>query len=146
MAAISKFLRLSTADRYLLLKTSLSVWCVRLGLWLLPLRIVRDGLARLTRETSLSRKRSVPVDRVVWAVTVASRYVPGATCLTQALVTKLMLTRNGHDATVRFGVARSDKGQFQAHAWVESGGHIVIGDSQELIRFTRLPSIEGDQL
>ena len=56
--------------------------------------------------------------------------MPAATCLTQALVTKLWLARTGHHATVRIGVARSDGGELQAHAWVENSGTVVIGGSE----------------
>ena len=147
LRSLTKFLRLPVADRRLLVKVMLLVWAVRLMLRLLPFRMVRELL------TKLSHKRAAGVDaeqgsleRVVWAVTVASRYVPAATCLTQALVTTVMLTRNGHEATVRIGVARTDDGQFKAHAWVESNGCIVIGDSQELFRYARLPSATGGLL
>jgi hypothetical protein len=87
----------------------------------------------------------VPVVRVAWAVTVASRYVPAATCLTQALVTKLWLGRTGHHAIVRIGVARSEAGELLAHAWVESRGKVVIGGSvSSLRRYTPLAAANGE--
>ncbi len=70
---------------------------------------------------------------------IASRYVPAATCLTQSLATKVLLSRQGHQASVRIGVARSEAGQFQAHAWVESNGRVVIGGPEShLKRYTPL--------
>jgi hypothetical protein len=60
-------------------------------------------------------------------------------------VTKLLLGRVGYDASVRIGVARSDTGEFQAHAWVESGGEIVIGGSESsLQRYTPLAAANGE--
>jgi Transglutaminase-like superfamily len=146
MARLSKFLRLAAADRRLLLETVMLVWAVRLGLWLLPFRVMRRLLAKLASNPTGSQV-DVPtiVARGVWAVTVACRYVPAATCLTQALVTKVMLTRNGHGATVRIGVARTNEGQFKAHAWVETDGKVVIGGPEaSLKQYAGLTAIDGE--
>jgi hypothetical protein len=79
--------------------------------------------------------------QVVWAVTVASRYVPAATCLTQALATQILLSRRGHPTSLRIGVGRSEAGEFQAHAWVECQGRVVIGGIKALSRYTPLLSL-----
>lgn len=56
-----------------------------------------------------------------------ARLVPGASCLTQALATQVLLAWHGHaGAVVRLGVKR-DGGALLAHAWVEYRGHVVIG-------------------
>jgi Transglutaminase-like superfamily len=146
MARLSKFRRLPAADRRLLLKTVLLVWTVRLGLWLLPFRLMRRLLAKLALNPVGSQVCGpTVVARYVWAVTVACRYVPATTCLTQALVTKMLLGHHGHHASVRIGVARSAGGELQAHAWVESGGRVVIGGSEaSLQRYTRLKAANGE--
>ena len=146
MGLLSKFLRLPAADRRLLVKGMLWVWMVRIVLWLLPFRLVRQLLAGFADEFGASQTRG-PIfpDRVVWAVMVASRYAPAATCLTQALATKVLLSRNGYHAVVRIGVARSEAGEFQAHAWVESDGSVVIGGSESsLKRYTPLATADGE--
>ncbi len=72
------------------------------------------GLSQLTR---LSDR----VQRV-------SRYVPGATCLTQALALKLMLTRRRVACRLRIGVAKEPDGAFKAHAWLETlSNQVIIG-------------------
>jgi hypothetical protein len=86
------------------------------------------------------------VERIAWAVSVTRRYVPAATCLTQALVTKFLLDRYGHHAIMRIGVRRSDSGLFQAHAWVESNGKVVIGGSESLKHYIPLAASDGDWL
>lgn len=146
MGRLDKFLRLSATDRRLLVKAMLFVWMVRMGLWLLPFRIVRRLLARLTHgSTGAPASDCTLVNRIVWAVTIASRYVPMATCLTQALATKMLLCRYGYPASVHIGVARSEGGQFQAHAWVESNGSVVIGGSEAALkRYTLLMTSDGD--
>ena len=143
MERLHKFLRLSSTDRALLVKAVLLVGAVRVGLWLLPFRTWRRLLAKLTRASSACQEGGrVPIDRVAWAVTGASRYVPAATCLTQALATKVLLCRNGHPASLHIGVARNEGGGFQAHAWVESDGTVVIGGSgSQLERYTPLPAV-----
>jgi Transglutaminase-like superfamily len=146
MGLLSKFLSLPAADRGLLVKGMLWVWMVRIVLWLLPFRLVRQLLAGLADEFGGSQTRGpIFLDRVVWAVMVASRYTPAATCLTQALATKVLLSRNGYHAVVRIGVARSEAGEFQAHAWVESNGSVVIGGSESsLKRYTPLATADGE--
>ena len=147
MAQLNKFLRLSAADRRLLVKALLLVWAVRLGLWLLPFRMVRRLLLRLAK--GLSRDEAsdcTMVNRIVWAVTRTSQYVPAATCLTQAIATKVLLGCYGHHVNVHLGVARSEAGQFQAHAWVESKGNIVIGGSELFLkRYTPFPA-SGEEI
>lgn len=75
---------------------------------------------------------------------VASRYVPAASCLTQALAGQVLLNQHDAPALLRIGVAKNEQGTFQAHAWVESQGRILIGNSPELFRYTRLTEFEGD--
>ena len=67
-------------------------------------------------------------EQVVWAVTVASRYVPGrTTCLSLALTVQGVLARRGHPSRLHIGVVRGAEGQVDAHAWVECGGRVLIG-------------------
>jgi len=145
MERLGKFLRLPGADRRLLLKAALLVWAFRMALWLVPFKIVRKFMAKFAHEAAALRKETAPVDRIAWAVRTASRYAPAATCLTQALATKFLLARSGHAATVRIGVARAGGGEFQAHAWVESDGRIVIGGSESSVKdYTPLATADGD--
>lgn len=117
----------------LLAVATLTAALVRLGLWVLPYRAVHKSVARLTRRAGTARARH-SVEHIVWAVRVASRFIPRATCLTQSLAAQVLLTRHGYPAELCLGVARED-GQFDAHAWVESNGRVVIGDV-DLRRYT----------
>jgi Transglutaminase-like superfamily len=148
MKLLGKFFRLSAADKRLLMKAMLLVWLVRLGLWLLPFRVMRQVLAKSGREQfAFPVGESGVADRIAWAVSVTSRYVPAATCLTQALATKFLLVRCGHPSRVRIGVGRGDSGKFQAHAWVESDGRVVIGGSESSLKhYTPLAASDGDLL
>jgi hypothetical protein len=146
MKRLHKFCRLPSQYRHLLVKSVLLLGVVRFGLWLLPFQTLRRLLAHTTRtHTALHGGEHAAVQQVVWAVTVASQYVPAATCLTQALATQVLLNRRGHPASLRIGVARGEVGEFQAHAWVECQGQVVIGAVQALSRFTPLPPLDGER-
>ena len=141
-----KFPRLPLRSGHLRVTSLLLLGLVRVGLWLLPFRTLRRLLAHMMH-TSVAPQGGdqASIRQVVRAVTVASRYVPAATCLTQALATQVLLRRRGHPANLRIGVARSAAGEFQAHAWVECRGEVVIGGVQAPARFTPLPSLDGER-
>jgi hypothetical protein len=125
MKRIRKFRELPQAERRLLIKATGLLCIVRLGLWLLPFRrlstIVQRDKLRVRPEGALS------AERIGWAIRVASRYVPRATCLAQALTALFLLERAGLPARLYIGVARKNAKPFQAHAWVESRGNTIVG-------------------
>ncbi len=142
MKQLRKFLSLRPSDRHLLVSTALLLGGIRLGLRLLPFRTLQRVVDKLAQPPAgLRRTNQSSVARLVWAVTVASRYVPKATCLTQALVAQVLLGRHGHRTQLRVGVARGDEGQLEAHAWLESEGKVVVGGG-ELSRYALLPGME----
>jgi Transglutaminase-like superfamily len=147
MGNLRKVLFLLPSERYLLLKSVLLLYAARLGLWLLPLPTLRRLLAKLRPVKPIPPERqSANIHKITWAVVLASRYVPAATCLTQALAGQVLLAQHGEPALLRIGVTKNEAGKLEAHAWVESRGRIVIGASAELSRYTRLPPMEGDLL
>jgi hypothetical protein len=116
-------------DRRLAVSTIALTALVRSALWILPFRFIKRGV-----ESSgpLSRpRRRATASQVAWAVRVASRYVPRATCLTQALTARMLLNWSGVESTLRIGVRRNQK--FEAHAWVECGGRILMGGDEKMI-------------
>ena len=164
-----KFLNLSTTDRRLLVSAAVLLGAVRLGLWVLPFQTMRRLLTKMTRHATAqqacpSRTASIASiatevpnattqqtrdylpDRIVWAVVVASRYVPKSTCLTQALTAQVLLAQRGFPAQLHIGVAKQGEDKpLEAHAWVESEGRIVIGGSG-LGHYTRLSGLERQSL
>src|SRR6187455_1085195 len=103
---LRRLLRLSSSERGLLVKALFLVMAIRVGLWLLPLQTVRRGLARIARTPPRSTMDGEAcLDRIAWAVKAASRYVPEATCLTQALATQVLVERAGFPSRVYLGVA-----------------------------------------
>jgi hypothetical protein len=144
---IRKFLCLPAVQRHLVLQAALLLVAIRLGLGLLPFRTLQRLLARLGQgSTASAQAGAAAVGSIVWAVVGVSHYVPGATCLTQALAARVLLARYGQQTQLRLGVTRSAAGQFQAHAWVEWQGRVVIGGSDAPLHFTPLPPLEREEV
>lgn len=114
---------------------------------LLLLVFVRIGLratsyarlrAWLERVALMRSPRQSSVADVIWAVSAAGRRITGTTCLAEALAVYTMLRRRGHEPLLRIGVRQSDRSLLEAHAWVECGGHIVMGEVPELAGYAIL--------
>lgn len=131
-----------SSERRLLLVGAVVVACVRVLLWLFPF----SRLVWLVERTALRSARAAPVplldDTIVtisWAVTTAARYIPRATCLTQALAAQWLLAWFGHPTLLRIGVARVNGTSLRAHAWLESEGRVVVGgESLEQVEYALL--------
>ena len=139
---LHKFLCLSAADRSLLVRSVLLVAAARLALWALPFNTARRLFARRARQSPASPFPTT--ERIGWAISVAKGFVPKGNCLLQALAAESLLTRSGYPVELRIGVAKTDEGRLEAHAWVESGGRLVVGDlTQGLATYTPLPPLPG---
>jgi hypothetical protein len=147
MKWVLKFLRLSGRDRSFLVKTYVLLTLVRLGLWLLPFEQLWKALVRLGRYQNQpapsSPLRIGPVvHRAIWAVNWSCKLTPGgAKCLARALTVKVLLDRNQCPADFKIGVAKNSNGKFEAHAWIEVEGTVIIGQLKNLEQFTPMPSL-----
>ncbi|TGQ65560.1 MAG: lasso peptide biosynthesis B2 protein [Mesorhizobium sp.] len=106
----------------------LAVAAVRLGLTFLSYNRVRSLVTRLDARQCASMGE---LRRVAWGVAAAARFVPRATCLTQALSGQYLLARQGNQSDIRIGIERGTGQQLKAHAWLVSDKHIVLGGSVE---------------
>jgi len=139
MKRASKFLALSLSEKAILFKAWILLGAIRLGFELLPFSVVKS---LVTRERPVSPPRShASIDELTWAVTVASGFVPGATCLVQAMALQFLLQRAGYPALMHIGVNKDEIGKLKAHAWVESQGRVLIGGS-DFRAYTRLLALE----
>jgi hypothetical protein len=147
MGHINKFMCLPSSDRRLLVTSVLLLWALRLGLWLLPFRTFRRLVSRLIHAGPKLRDENQDfIYRATWAVKVTSKLVLQATCLVQALATHILLSQKGCESRLRIGVAKDSRGKLEAHAWVESRCKVVIGESEDLSRFTLLPPVDLGKL
>ncbi len=109
---------------------------VRLCLVFLPFPQVRALVDRWASapggapDASFARAVRRAVDR-------AARSIAGSACLSQALAAEVMLRRAGKPARVSIGVAQDGR-PLDAHAWVESAGVLVTGDSSDLAKYRTL--------
>ncbi len=118
MRYLHEFLRVSLAERWLLIKAVLFLEAIKLGMRLLPFRILRRLLAlAATAPASPRHARCPSAKRLSWTVEAASQHTPGAkTCLTRPLAPQALFAGRGHPALLRIGAFRGKHRQFQAHA------------------------------
>ena len=144
MRQILKFVRLPSIEQWLLVKSAFLLVVVRLGLFLFSFKTLLDFINTVKpKNRDRSNADNMAPDRIAWAVTAASRYIPFTRCLSKAMVAQILFARLGYPAKLRIGVLKSDKGQLEAHAWVESQGRIVIGNLEDISRFSMLSSLES---
>lgn len=143
MRRFQTFLRLPWPDQLLLIQSMIVLIMVVLGLRVFPWstlqRLLLKPDIRRAKYTSESRPSAMQIARTIRT---ASRFIPKASCLPQALAAQMMLTRRAYPAELQIGVARNEVGQLAAHAWVTSTNGIVIGNIPERDRFVRLSPIE----
>lgn|SRR5215472_6594395 len=122
-----RFFRRPFSDQRLLLRAALSVAAARLATRILPLPAARSAVRCIQPPGRVSSRASV--ERLIWAVDAASRAIPGMkNCLVQAVAAEAMLARAGHACELRIGGAKNESQEFIAHAWLESGGRVLIGE------------------
>jgi hypothetical protein len=136
---IQKFFALKRVERGLLLRSFLLVGLIRVGLWVVSLPCLIKLLVTLSRPSPPANRSGNSMDSVVWAVAVASRYLPQATCLVRGLAAQVLLADAGIPSDLCIGVTKDDPTSFEAHAWVETDGRVLIGGPR-IDRYTRLTS------
>lgn len=138
-----KLVEISWVRGWLLFKTALVMAVVRLTLGVLPFAVVHRLFTNIgVRSRQRVMPRSSTVQQVVWSVKVIGRYLPRATCLVEAYTLHYLLARQGVTTRIRIGVMHSPKKQLAAHAWVEQGSKVLIGDLPNFHDYTALPTLE----
>lgn len=138
-----RFLALTREERWLLVTAAALHGLVWAWLKVLPFHTLCRLLVALPM---VSKRARLPdpayPERVGWAVSAVQRAMPvRGTCLTNALVTYMLLAWSHYPAHLRIGIIKSVKGKFHAHAWVEWREKVVIGGS-EVDRYTPLFSLK----
>ena len=145
MATLQRFLWLAPTDRGMFLVAVILLTAVKLGLRLFPFRRLQRVLGMISRSSArMEDFDDAPVARVVWAIDAASRRVPWtATCLTLALAAQVMLARVGRPTELAIGVAKGGDGRLLAHAWLQNGKRIILGDDAALRDLTPMSLAEN---
>ena len=134
MSPLAKFAHLPAAHKPVLLAAVWWLLLASLALRALPFRMARKLFSRPVRAT----RDQIPVETLCWAITAASRRIPGCRCLAQALAGARLLRAHGVAADVVIGVAAPAGGTLDAHAWVISNDRVLIGGALSERRFTVL--------
>jgi hypothetical protein len=139
MALLVKFLRLKRTEKSLVLRSFLLVLFIRLLLWLVPARLLQRLFTSNPTETGENSGNDwSEITKIVRSVRSVSRFVPRATCLTQALAASLLIRRSGQRSELKIGVAKNEQSQLIAHAWLETDGRIISGELPDQSRFVAL--------
>ena len=109
---------------------------VRLGLTFTGLDVLRRRLLPIA--APMRTGNLVDAARVAWSVSVVSRIVPFASCLTQAQSCQALLAARGIYSDLCLGVREDANGALRAHAWLLCANHVVIGGETEDLRRFRL--------
>jgi len=137
---VGRFLRLSPLDRLALLRAGVLVISVRAALSIVPFRHVLRAADRFASRLAARRGGPEERERMLRAVETAGRHLlPAGPCLSQAIVSDVLLRRRGWPSQLYIGVARGPDGSLRAHAWVESDGEVVVGGTESPRDFVPLP-------
>jgi len=136
MTRVLKFFNVSARERSILIRSFVWVTLFRIGLSVLPFSATKKWTIDNDEPISTDHDRQTVIE-VVRSIRVASRFVPHATCLTQALAARKLLEHYGQRAELKIGVTKSN-GDFEAHAWLEIDGRIVLGKQRMHSRYAVL--------
>lgn len=148
MKTFNRYRDLTPEKRRAVARASLLITAIQAGLAVLPFRhllkvVYRLAKPRTARGSRLARASQFDMDLAVWAVEAAGRRLLSRNpCLPKALAVLILFRRAGEDAELHVGVARETEGPFRAHAWIESGGRVVIGGDVPIDSYTRLQGLE----
>jgi len=129
MKTLTKFRRLPSLDRRLLIEASLLLLVARAALRILPFKTIVQWVSRSQAALAFDEEQArALVGRVRWAVQASARHGPGkSVCFPQAIAAHLLLARRGAPSTIYYGVAKTAAGALEAHVWVRAGSLAVVG-------------------
>ncbi len=135
MRRVKRFLRLPVNEQWLLVESSFLLAGATLAVAILPFSIMQKWAKR---KLAPKNQKTFSPAQIRWAISVAGRIVPGATCFAEALAAQFLVGRCGYHAVMRIGVCKRENGEFAAHAWVESEGMLVAGGDDILENYDQI--------
>jgi hypothetical protein len=136
---LSKFLNLPAREKFLLMAAFFLVVLFRIGIWVLPFRQMKKILSKIAARAPVRNEGESPViKQIVRFVGSVSRFVPSASCLTQALAALVLIKFYGEHAELKFGITIDSNKNFAAHAWLERSGRIILGKLSDHGNYTIL--------
>jgi len=139
---------LTLGEWNLVVQAALLTWMTGMLLHLLSLKQLRRvAIAMASPFSRINRRRPVPADRIAWAVAaMARRSLFGATCLTKAIAGHAVFRSYGYKTELRVG-GKQVNGAFEAHAWLEHNGNVLLGGPRSVINeYTPFPNVDESTL
>jgi len=130
MRIFLSFLKLPFWEKKIALETLFWVIRIRIMIWMLSFATVQNRVQNIARNYNSITKNEISMSRLRIMVMAASRYVPRATCLVQALAGYILFSKYGYNPSIKIGVL-TENGEFEAHAWLEHGEKVVLGESEK---------------
>jgi len=125
-------------EKVALLRATMTLLMIKTGLTVLPFSTFRKifhWFSKTNRVDEISQRK---IKQMVWAIESAATHLPfELLCLPRALAAKYLL-RKVPSLTLEIGVEINSSKVFEAHAWVEKNGTIIIGDWPESVSYQRL--------
>jgi len=120
------------------LQAGLVLVLIKTGLAILPFSTFRRLFHWVSKSKIKRDLNSEQISEVVWAVNTAANVIPlELVCLPRALTTKYLL-RKVPSLSLEIGIEINAAKAFEAHAWVEKEGEIIIGDWSDSVSYQRL--------
>ena len=142
MKSLKKYLarwrELSGNEKVTFFRAAVCLVIIKISLEILPFSTFRKVFYWFCKSGITHEAPTQKIDTTVWAVDTAANLLPiSLLCLPRALATKYLL-REIPSLTLEIGVEINPSKAFEAHAWVEKNGSIIIGDWSESISYKRL--------
>lgn len=142
LRVVAKFRRLSKRERLLYLRVAPLLVIAKLALYVFPFEFVRRRLFD-ARPVATPVPDANDAQQIVKAIRAVSKRLAllNVNCLPQALVAYKLLHRAGVDADLRIGVGKDADNKLTAHAWVEAGGEILMGQVAGIVDLATFPAL-----
>jgi len=134
----SKWRLLSKSTKINFLYASVTLVIIKTGLTVLPFHIFRKLFYRISRSDKKDNLTAGEINEIVYAINTSATVLPfELLCLPRALAAKYLL-RNVPSLSLEIGIEVNENKDFEAHAWVEKNGDVIIGDWSESVFYQRL--------
>ena len=136
------FFRLESDEKMAFFQLLYWLWYFRVRLHHRPFNsLIQQANNKSNQYLINSKPANLTVNRVAWFTNRASHFVPGATCLVQALAGKVVFGLHGYEPMLVIGVKKGDLGDIHSHAWLEYDGQIIIGNLEDIDEYVQITKL-----
>lgn len=135
---LKKWRSISGSAKLKILQAGIVLLLLKAGLAILSFSTFRRLFYRISKSEKYRELNTKEIEETVWAVNTAANVLPvELLCLPRALATKYLL-RHVPALSLEIGIEINPAKAFEAHAWVEKEGEIIIGDWSDSVSYQRL--------